>query len=457
MAESLAVVYRPRRFAEVAGQRGVVAVLRSAAARSTPPQGILLAGPSGQGKTTTARLFAAALLCESNTDDGDACGMCRTCLEITGPGGEYPDVIELDAASNGGKDEIRALASRATLAPLRGSHKVYIIDEAHGLTGPGAQAFLRLLEEPPPHCIFILATTDPQKLPDALRGRCLHLEVTVPSPADLVENLRRIVDGEDWDVDDEVLRAVVAASDPALGTRGTVMTLDKLAGPLSEGEDISSDTLETLLGAISPARLRALTHAIASYDKPAALEIVMDLLTSPGAMGLRRQLLDWAYRELHSALRAGDGEEALRRYACLVEAGQGHTQTILAVARMAEPPGDLASLTARAERAVTALRDTLSLHGDVPAQASPPSPAAASAAQAPAEALEVRDSRVIAVLNAAGRSSSRAASALRRCTWQSESGDLVVSVPDHLADAVREWQPSLEDPEVRIVWTHARS
>lgn len=241
---SFAATFRPRRFSEVVGQRHVVAPLRRAVASNSLPHQLLFVGSSGLGKTTLARVTAAALLCDARVDD-EPCGVCDSCLDLFTPGAQHPDVAEFDAASNGNKDDIREIAQRATLAPMRGAFRVMIIDEAHGLSASGGQAFLKLLEEPPPHVIFMLATTDPQKMLATNRSRCIEFELLAPTAADMAENLTRVARSADRDIAGDVALEVVDATDPALGVRGTVMLLEKLL-VASEGDVTLSEAAELL-------------------------------------------------------------------------------------------------------------------------------------------------------------------------------------------------------------------
>lgn len=445
MAESLPVRYRPRRFADVAGQVHVCTVLRSAAARQRPPQQVLLAGPSGLGKTTTARIFAAALLCEHRAPDGDACGLCEQCLLITGPRGGHPDVVELDAASNGGKDEIRALAERAVLAPLRGRWKVYIVDEAHGLTGPGGQAFLRLLEEPPAHCVFVLATTDPGKLPTALQGRCLYLQVVPPTREQVLANLRRVAAGEDWEPSAQVLDAVVAASDPALGVRGTVATLEKLAGPLSDGADLTAADLEAYLGVVAADRVSAVTSAIGAADVAGAVTGVTHLVASAGRSVVRRQLVDWAQERLVAAARAGEPLAGpVHTLGELLGAGDDEASLVLAVARAAAGPAPSCAPAqpddprgAPADAATTSkVSAPVAGAGPDHSPAAPAQPAVrASAAPAPTAPREVpvKDPVAVALLNQVGKINARAAFVLSKSRLTDTGHGLEVTVPAALA------------------------
>lgn len=355
MSTALAVRMRPRTFEHVAGQHHVVEVLRAAAARRPVPQQILLAGPSGVGKTTLARIFAAGLFC-GGAVNGSPCGRCSVCAEVTGPGGRHPDVIELDAASHGGIEQIRALADEAHLAPLKASHKVYIIDEAHGLTRDGAQAFLRLLEEPPSHTVFVLATTDPEKLPDALRGRCLLCYATPVDRDEKVANLGRICAEEGWPVPVAVLEVVVDGTDAALGVRGTVTNLDKVAAATSGAVDAA--TAAALLGVADPALLGRLTGAIVAGDRAGALGALLSIVAIAPRSVVHAQLTGFAHAQLRAAATSGGRVEMAVWWLTQLAAHRAEHLEV-AVAKMADPHlgghGALAALVERAEAAAAAL------------------------------------------------------------------------------------------------------
>ena len=271
-SRNLAVRYRPRSFATVVGQGHVVEVLRRAVLGHAVPQQILFSGGSGLGKTTIARIVAAAMLCETALDErerGDACGTCRSCSDA--PAGLHPDIIEFDAASHGGKDEIRDIAARAQVLPLRSLTKIYIVDEAHGLSNAGGQAFLKLLEEPPAHVVFMLCTTDPQKMLKTNRGRCVEFELLPPTRHEVTTNLERIAAREGWSVPSGIIEAVIDSSDPDLGVRGTVTTLAKLASVLGDSRPPSPDMVASLLGTPAPAVMRRLDEAVATGDRAEAL------------------------------------------------------------------------------------------------------------------------------------------------------------------------------------------
>jgi len=278
---SLAVSYRPRRFAEVVGQRHVKVPLMRAASLEELPQQILLCGGSGLGKTTLARICAAALLCEAPAEsrvDGDCCGACKSCADVAA--GIHPDVVEIDAASNGRVDEIRDLAARAQLAPMRGRYRVYIIDEAHGLSAAGGQAFLKLLEEPPAHVVFMLATTDPEKMLHTNRSRCTQFELTPPTTAELAENISRVMSAEGVSPDPAIAREIVDSSEPELGVRGTLMTLEKILPVLRSARAVSPDEIAELLGRPPQSRIESMLRSLAVGDVAAAVRSYWDLRAS---------------------------------------------------------------------------------------------------------------------------------------------------------------------------------
>ena len=297
---NLAGKYRPKTFGEVAGQEGAVKVLSALALSGAPVQQILLAGPSGAGKTTLARIFAAELMC---TSGAGICGKCESCMAFQK--GSHPDVVEIDAASYGGVDQVRELAGSATHAAMLSEWRVYILDEAHGLTHGGGQAFLKLLEEPPEKVIFILATTDPQKLPIAVRGRCLQLEVTTPQVGELVSNILRVCKAEGWNVSKETAGAVVAASDSELGVRGTLMTLSKVSSWLASGDE---KTARKLLGSAESGLLQDVVEDVLQGRVNEVLEKTGKLLagTSPGVV--KTQMSNLLVKSLYSGSPRNDKE-----------------------------------------------------------------------------------------------------------------------------------------------------
>lgn len=272
---SVASRYRPHRFADVVGQLHAKIPLQRAVAAGKLPQQILFSGGSGLGKTTLARICAAALLCQGPADGravGDCCGVCANCTDIIL--GQHPDVIEIDAASNGRVDEIRELAARAYFAPMRGLWRIYIIDEAHGLSAAGGQAFLKLLEEPPSHVIFMLATTDPEKMLHTNRSRCTEFELVPPAREDLVANVMRVANAEGVSLDPTEGLEVVNSSPLELGLRGTLMSLEKVLPALRSKEPVS---IAELLGKPSKSALDDLCSALTARDTALAISRFISL------------------------------------------------------------------------------------------------------------------------------------------------------------------------------------
>lgn len=297
MTISLASKSRPARLSEVVGQRHATSVLLKALQKGALPQQILFSGGSGLGKTTLARCVAAALLCESPVD-GDSCGTCQSCLDISTPSRIHPDVVEFDAASNGQKEQIKDLATRAQTAPQRGTHRVYIIDEAHGLSREGGQAFLKLLEEPPPHVIFMLATTDPEKMLRTNRSRCVEFELTRPTDKELAEHLVRVATQEGLALSLASAEMLVETNDPNLGVRGLLMTLEKISPALSWGVAPSDDEVATMLGVPPTAKMDALLKAIDEQDKASVLNILDKLRSASSDDALKRSLTSALRRRL---------------------------------------------------------------------------------------------------------------------------------------------------------------
>jgi DNA polymerase-3 subunit gamma/tau len=215
--------YRPRRFAEIKGQDHVVRALRDAVAGGREGQAYLFSGPRGTGKTTSARILAKVLNCERPVD-GEPCCECASCLDVE-RGVSY-DVHELDAASNNGVEAMRDLIEKANLG-TPGRHKVYILDEVHMLSKPAEAALLKTLEEPPSHVVFVLATTDPQKVSDTIRSRTQHLRFHLLAPDLLAEHVRWVAADAGLDVSEQALAAAVTQG--AGSPRDTLSALELIA------------------------------------------------------------------------------------------------------------------------------------------------------------------------------------------------------------------------------------
>src|SRR4051794_13233842 len=265
--QSLYRRYRPRRFSEVRGQEHVVRALRNAVVNQREGQAYLFSGPRGTGKTTSARILAKVLNCERPVD-GEPCCECASCLEVE-RGVSY-DVHELDAASNNGVEAMRDLIEKAALG-TPGRHKVYILDEVHMLSKAAEATLLKTLEEPPPHVVFVLATTDPQKVSDTIRSRTQHLRFHLLSPDALSEHVRWVAADAGLDVTAEMVDAAVAQG--AGSARDTLSALELIVNAGGDaGEALSFDELVEALIEHDPGHaLTAMAHAVNAGHEPRAL------------------------------------------------------------------------------------------------------------------------------------------------------------------------------------------
>ena len=262
--------YRPLDFEHVVGQEAVVRTLRNAIAGDQVRQAYLFAGPRGTGKTSMARILAKALNCaQGPTPTPD--NSCGTCTAITN--GSSLDVIEMDAASQRGIDDIREIRERVVLQPAEGRYKVYILDEAHQLTDAAWNALLKLIEEPPPHLVFVFCTTDLAKVLPTVRSRCQTFVFQRPRLAELVTLLRRVCDGEKFEAPDAALALI------ARGARGSfrdaVSTLDQLSAA-TEG-NITVQAVLQLAGAVEEDSLFRLCDAVVDRDAAGALVQIDEL------------------------------------------------------------------------------------------------------------------------------------------------------------------------------------
>jgi DNA polymerase III subunit gamma/tau len=262
--QSLYRRYRPRRFSEVRGQDHVVRALRDSVAGGREGQAYLFSGPRGTGKTTSARILAKVLNCERPVG-GEPCCECPSCLDVE-RGVSY-DVHELDAASNNGVEAMRDLIEKAQLG-TPGRHKVYILDEVHMLSKPAEAALLKTLEEPPSHVVFVLATTDPQRVSDTIRSRTQHLRFHLLAPDTLAEHVRWVADDAGLDVDDEAIAAAV--SQGAGSARDALSALELIASSGGDlGEHLRFDELVEALIARDPGRaLTATAHLVNAGHDP---------------------------------------------------------------------------------------------------------------------------------------------------------------------------------------------
>ncbi len=256
--QSLYRRYRPRRFSEVKGQDHVVRALRNAVMNEREGQAYLFSGPRGTGKTTSARILAKVLNCEQPTE-GEPCCTCPSCLAVEA-GSSY-DVHELDAASNNGVDAMRDLIEKAMLGSP-GRHKVYILDEVHMLSKPAEAALLKTLEEPPPHVVFVLATTDPQKVSETIRSRTQHLQFHLLPMDELEAHIRWVIEDAGLDVADDAIDAVLRRGGGS--ARDTLSALEVVAasGGLAPEDAPLDEFVESLIEADPGRALAAVAASI---------------------------------------------------------------------------------------------------------------------------------------------------------------------------------------------------
>jgi DNA polymerase-3 subunit gamma/tau len=267
--------YRPQRFADLVGQEHVARGLSGAIESGRIGHAYLFAGARGVGKTSAARIYAKALNCEQGPAT-EPCNTCDTCRTITA--GQDVDVVEIDAASNRGVDEIRQLRQNVAIRPARGRFKVYIIDEVHMLTREAFNALLKTLEEPPSHVKFVFCTTEPEKLPITILSRCQRFDfVTVEAPA-IARRLAQIVEAEGADVSAEALHLIARRA--AGSMRDSQSLLEQLLG--SASGPIGVDDVHAVIGTGSEERIGGLVAAIASRD-PAAAVAALDRALAGGA------------------------------------------------------------------------------------------------------------------------------------------------------------------------------
>ena len=263
---------RPKSFKDIVGQKPIVTTLTNQLRDSHVSHAYLFCGTRGTGKTTTAKVFARAVNCTYSSETGEPCNECDICLDILNE--RNFNVIEIDAASNNGVDNIRDLREEVKYPPTTGIFKVYIIDEAHMLTTAAFNALLKTLEEPPEHVIFILATTDPQKIPPTILSRCQRYDFKRISRLDMVNSLSGYMAAEGVNIDSEAIEYISSVSDGAM--RDALSILDQCIS-LHSGELISLDKVQALLGAVDYSVLFSFSEALYNRNLALCLSIINNI------------------------------------------------------------------------------------------------------------------------------------------------------------------------------------
>ena len=373
--QSLYRRYRPRRFAELKGQEHVVRALRNAVANDRGGQAYMFSGPRGTGKTSAARILAKVLNC-TNPHDGEPCCECDACLAIER--GTSFDVLELDAASNNGVDNIRELIERAAMGNP-GRHRVFILDEVHMLSAGAEAALLKTLEEPPPHVVFVLATTDPQKVSETIRSRTQHLQFRLLPAKELEEHVRFVVQDAELHVTPEAIRQAVEQGGGS--ARDTLSALELIAAGGGEAEVFvrPEDVIESLINHDAAAVLTQVGAAMQrGHDPKAFTEQLVRFLREMFLSSMAPQLVQLAEDHAHVAA------EMTARYgvASVVRAIEVLGEALVDIRRAPDPrlvlevtlvrlasnmvANDTASLLARLERLESGTTRPRDVTGPIP-------------------------------------------------------------------------------------------
>ncbi len=276
MYQVIARKYRPQSFDDVLSQEHIKTTLRNAIAQNRIAHGYIFSGQRGTGKTTTARIVARCLNCLQGPTD-QPCGVCASCLEVTAGGSV--DVIEIDAASNRGINEMRELRENVRYQPARDRYKIFIVDEAHQITSEAFNALLKTIEEPPPWAVFILCTTESHKIPATIASRCQHFSFRSVDFNDLIERMREICVQEGIEADDEALSVLAQAGEGSV--RDSLSALDQAIACC--GNKLEAAQVRELLGAFSLDAMAQVTTALAAQDGGAVLALVDDLERNGGS------------------------------------------------------------------------------------------------------------------------------------------------------------------------------
>ena len=309
----LARKYRPQRFADVAGQDHVTRTLMNALSQNRIAHGYIFSGHRGIGKTTIARIVAMALNCRTEVGSPERptpepCGVCDSCVEVRQ--GNAVDVIEIDAATNRGIDEIRELRDAARYAPSRDRYKIYILDEAHQITDAAFNALLKTLEEPPAHVIFMMATTQPEDIPQTIRSRCQHFSFHAVKFDDILAQLKMIAAQEQVTAEDAALALLAEAGDGSMRDALSIMDQAIASAPVGDGRAVLSATqIRELMGSVPNAVFERLLEAVAAGQSAALME-QLNLLVNAGhsPSSLARQMVRYLRNTLMAKLGGAETE-----------------------------------------------------------------------------------------------------------------------------------------------------
>ena len=313
----LARKYRPQRFADVAGQDHVTRTLLNALTQNRIAHGYIFSGHRGIGKTTIARILAQALNCRTEIGSAqrptpEPCGICDSCIEIRQ--GNAVDVIEIDAATNRGIDEIRELRDAARYSPARDRYKIYILDEAHQITEAAFNALLKTLEEPPSHIIFMMATTEPENIPQTIRSRCQHFSFHAVKFDDILAQLKMIAGQEKVGAEDAALALLAEAGDGSMRDALSIMDQAIASAPSDANNNpvLSTEQIRELMGSVPNTVFEHLLESVAAGESAPVMMQLNDLLNAGhSAQSLARQIVRYLRNTLMSKL-GGEQTELLQ-------------------------------------------------------------------------------------------------------------------------------------------------
>jgi len=305
----LARKWRPKRFSEMVGQQHVLKALENALNQDRLHHAYLFTGTRGVGKTTIARIFAKCLNCQSGVS-AEPCGTCSICTSIDQ--GRFLDLMEIDAASHTGVDSIRELLDNTQYTPTQGKYKVYLIDEVHMLSSSSFNALLKTLEEPPEHVKFLLATTDPQKLPVTVLSRCLQFNLKAMSASQISEHLKVLLEKERITFEEEALELIAKS---AHGSMRDALSLSDQA--IAHGnESLKAAEVRSMLGLVDRAYISALLDALQSADAKNLLSVVEQIASdAPNYQSVLAELISYLHRLIVQQVSGADKDAKVKAFA----------------------------------------------------------------------------------------------------------------------------------------------